>query len=24
MMYPVAKPMSDTDIDNIAAYVASL
>lgn len=24
MMYPVAKPMSDVDIDNIAAYVASL
>ena len=24
MMYPVAKPMSDADIDNIAAYVASL
>jgi len=24
MMYPVAKPMSDTDIDNIAAYAASL
>ena len=24
MMYPVAKPMSDDDIDNVAAYVASL
>jgi cytochrome c553 len=24
MMYPVAKPMSDADIDNIAAYVAGL
>ena len=24
MMYPVAKPMTDADLDNIAAYVASL
>lgn len=24
MMYPVAKPMSDADIDNIAAYVTGL
>jgi cytochrome c553 len=24
MMYPVAKPMSDSDISNLAAYVASL
>jgi len=24
MMYPVAKPMSDADIDNLAAYVATL
>ena len=24
MMYPVAKPMTDADLDNIAAFVASL
>jgi len=24
MMYPVAKPMTDTDLNNIAAFVASL
>ena len=24
MMYPVAKPMTDADIDNLAAYVSAL
>jgi len=24
MMYPVAKPMTDADIDNLAAYVSDL